>query len=145
MFDKFNWEIFWNAISAISTFLAVLVSLWLAKKKKKKKITLYQVYTESKGYIKLTVTINNIGDIPVGISNVGFLNEKKEIDNTCQKFLTPNSPTIPFKILAGDLEIIEFEIFRSANTEFHFKRLVKQIKSRKYRFSIVDSENKLYK
>ena len=47
MLNEIDWNIFWNALSAISTFMAVLVSLWLAKDRRKRKdLDVWLNYTE---------------------------------------------------------------------------------------------------
>jgi hypothetical protein len=61
-----NWDSFWNALNAIGTLSAVLVSLHLASRKKKAELSLHKHRTYHKdGKIDLIITIKNVGDAPI--------------------------------------------------------------------------------
>ena len=81
----------WNVLTSISTFLAVLISLWLANRKKKlvRKLKISQQfcisYTNSE--IKSIVTIENIGNVPIILNNFGRCGkERNTIMKDIQKF-----------------------------------------------------------
>lgn len=145
-----KWEIFWNAISAISTFLAVLVSLWLARRRKKIKLSLHQYWTYwDDGRIDLIITVKNVGDFPVAITEFGFCDKsdkrnKRKINTDCKRFLKDKSLNRPFKILAGDIQLIEFELIPHQEDDYYYNLIKNQIESNGSRFVVRDSENKHY-
>lgn len=142
-----NWEIFWSAISAISTFLAVLVSLWLARRRKKVELSLHQYWTYcTDGRIDIIITVKNVGDLPVAITDFGFCHksERRKIDTTCKRFLKNKSLNRPFIILAGDIQLIEFELIPRQKDDYYYNRIKKQIENKWSRFVVRDSENKHY-
>ena len=84
LLSKIDWNIFWNAFSAISTFLAVLVSLWLAKDRRKRRdLDVWLNYTEysNKEDFKILITIYNKGKEPIVIVDAGFKHGYKTILN----------------------------------------------------------------
>ena len=84
LLSKIDWNIFWNAFSAISTFLAVLVSLWLAKDRRKRRdLDVWLNYTEysNKEYFKILITIYTKGKEPIFIVDAGFKHGYKTILN----------------------------------------------------------------
>lgn len=142
-----DWEIFWSAISAISTFLAVLVSLWLARRRKKIGLSLHQYWTYwNDGRIDLIITVKNVGDFPVAITEFGFCKKsnKRRINTACKRFLKDKSLNRPFKILAGDIQLIEFELIPHQEDDYYYNLVKKQIESKRLRFVVRDSENKHY-
>ena len=145
-FLTINWEIFWNAFSAISTFLAVLVSLWLARRRKKIKLSLHQYCTYwTDGRIDLIITVKNVGDLPVAITEFGFCHKNNRTINTaCKRFLKDKSLNRPFKILAGDIQLLEFELIPHQKDDYYYNLIKKQIESKWSRFVVRDSENKHY-
>ena len=142
---NFNWGLFWNATSAVSTFSAVVVSLYLARRKVVEKLSLhgFRTYYDGKK-IDYTVTIKNLGDIPVAITGFGFCERKKKEDiiTNCHTFLKKDFQNKPFKILAGDIQLIQFELDPSNKEDY---KIVKQhIENDDYVFAVKDSENKLH-
>ena len=84
LLSKIDWNIFWNALSAISTFLAVLVSLWLSKDRRKRRdLDVWLNYTEysNKEDFKILITIYNKGKEPIFIVDAGFKHGYKTILN----------------------------------------------------------------
>lgn len=84
MLNEIDWNIFWSALSAISTFMAVLVSLWLAKDRRKSKdLDVWLNYTEyfDKEDFKILITIYNKGKEPIVIVDAGFKHGYKTILN----------------------------------------------------------------
>ena len=62
--NEINWDTIWNALSAISTTLAVIVSLWLAQDRRKRKdLDVWLNYTEyfDKEDFKILISIYNKG------------------------------------------------------------------------------------
>lgn len=82
----------WNIISSLSTLAAVLVSLFLAyrKDKIKRKLHIVQQFSEhyEDGEIRLLVTIENIGNVPIILNNYGRkINNDNYIMKDIQKYL----------------------------------------------------------
>ncbi len=101
MFNQFWKHPFWDVFTAISTFLAVMVSLYLANREKRiiRKLNINQQFTESfdKGEIQLLVTIENLGNVPIILNNYGDgrnINENNVIMTNIQKFLDGNNDYI---------------------------------------------------
>lgn len=143
--SKNCWEIFWTALSAISTFFAVLVSLWLARRKRKTELSLHQYCTYwNEGKIDLIITVKNVGDLPIAITDFGFCNvkDRRTIDTTCKMFLKDKSLNKPFKILAGDIQLIEFELLHTDRDEYYYNLIKNQIESNLFSFVVRDSENR---
>lgn len=71
------WDGFWNAISAIATTAAVIVSLYLANRDKKPKRKLdvtNTIYSNwNKGTIELVITLENVGNRLIIIRDCGRL------------------------------------------------------------------------
>ena|GEM_PF-2414520 len=81
----------WNVISSLSTFAAVIVSLYLANRVKARRILIInQQFRENffLGEICLLVTIENVGDVPIILNNYGRkTNENNVIMKDIQEFL----------------------------------------------------------
>ena len=84
LLSKIDWNIFWNALSAISTFLAVLVSLWLSKDRRKRRdLDVWLNYTEyfDKEDFEILITIYNKGKETIVIVDAGFKSGDQSILN----------------------------------------------------------------
>lgn len=134
---------FWQAIAAIGTVLAVIVSLYLANRKEKpyRKLEVGKTvtYLYEKGDIVLTVTLDNIGNRPIAIQECGMIT-KNCIDTTYNKYLV-----LPFKpqvIEVGKVLILEYKynFGRSFNDEDIKKDRV-NINFSKEKFGVRDSRN----
>ena len=140
-----NWDSFWNALNAIGTLSAVLVSLHLASRKKKAELSLHKHRTYHKdGKIDLIITIKNLGDAPIAITEFGFsrIVKRDDIFIDCHTFLKDEFQLKPVVILAGNIHLIQFELDPSIKPEY--KIVKKQIENRFYTFVVRDSENKHY-
>lgn len=143
--ETFNWDTFWSALSAISTFLAVLVSLWLARRKRKTELSLNLYKTVwFDGKIDLIITVKNVGDFPIVITQFGFckIYDRETIDTTCKRFLKDPSLNNPFKILSGDIQLIEFELIPSPQDEYYYDLINNRIENPSFCFVVRDSENR---
>ena len=137
---------FWEAVSAICTFLAVVVSLYLARPKKKLSLLCYIEKTtfeadQSKkilaGDMKIVVTIKNIGDVPVAIVDAGYETRRREIENSINKY--KKSIDFPLKIKSGEIELIEYFIsIQDIDYDYHSKMLDK------HKFTLKDSSGNMY-
>lgn len=146
MIDWITNSTFWVAVSAISTLLAVVVSLYLARPKKKTFLlcdidtTIFeadQTKNILSGDMKIVVTIKNIGDVPVAIVDAGFETGKREIENSINKY--KKSIDFPLKIKSGEIELIEYFI---SKRDKDYEHLVE--KSAQKRFTMRDSSGNYY-
>lgn len=102
----------WNALSAIGTCAAVGVSLWLAQRDRKRvrKLEIHQYcpLCHGDGIIKLIITIENIGNIPIIINEYGRLsNNKISILYDINQYLV--NPYEPILIKANEAKVIEYQ------------------------------------
>lgn len=146
MIDWITNSTFWVAVSAISTLLAVVVSLYLARPKKKTSLLCYtektifvadQTNNILLGDMKIVVTIKNIGDVPVAIVDAGFETGKREIENSINNY--KKSIDFPLKIKSGEIELIEYFI---SKRDKDYDHLVKKLANKK--FIVRDSTGNLY-
>ncbi len=134
---------FWEAFSAIGTLLAVVVSLYLARPKKKISLlcdintTTIKYKGPKNGDKKIVVTIKNIGDVPVVIMEAGFEIDKREIDTSIDKY--KKSIDFPLKIKSGEIEFIEYYISRFNDD---YDQFVKKLDNNK--FTLRDSSGNSY-
>lgn len=81
---------FWSFLGSISTFLALFVPLYLSRRKKTvRKLNVYQQFKEDykEGKIELIITVENIGDVPIILNNLGCQDKKKNfIRKDIQKY-----------------------------------------------------------
>lgn len=73
---------FWSFLGSISTFLALFLSLYLSRRKKPvRKLNIYQQFKEEykEGRIDLIITVENVGDVPIILNNLGSKDKKKNI------------------------------------------------------------------
>jgi hypothetical protein len=92
----------WDALSAIGTLAAVLLSLYLANIDKKitRKLHITQQFRESyfDGGIYLFVTIENVGNVPIILSDYGRkCNERNTIMKDIQQYLNGKDEFIMIK------------------------------------------------
>lgn len=81
-FNDFFTNPFWSFLGSISTFFAVILSLYLSRRKKPlRKLNIYQQFKEDyrEGKIELIITVENIGDLPIILNNLGCQDKKKNI------------------------------------------------------------------
>ena len=136
----------WEALSAIGTIGAVIVSLWLARKDGKKK---FQVVLKTTIGIRndnsidetpyLSIDAVNKSNIPLTIEEVGFINKRdgKKVTVTNQKFLIDGSNRLPVKTEPYSLAMFVF------NQEQLFKELHKKWpQGKKIRAYVRDSSGK---
>lgn len=137
---------FWEAISAIGTFLAVIVSLYLARPSKKPALVCnLSVTTFSKdeknniaeGDTKIVVTLKNIGDVPVAIVEAGFEVDRRRIETTINSY--KKSVNFPLRIKSGEIELIEYFI---SIQDSDYKYLVYLLE--RFKFTVKDSEENFY-
>ena len=113
-------SIFWEALSAIGTILAVIVSLYLASRKEKSYRVLdvgnTTTYHYDEGIIDLVVTLDNIGNRPIVIQECGSIMGNR-IDTTDNKYLTT---TFEHQIIkAGEAIILKYQ--KKVGTSFEDK------------------------
>ena len=100
---SYIWEApIWNALTAIGTLTAVILSLYLANRDKKiiRKLHIAQQFRESysEGEIYLFVTIENVGNVPIILSSYGRkYNENNTIMKDIQEFLDGKDEFIMIK------------------------------------------------
>ncbi|MGN8066463.1 hypothetical protein ACTCUF_07995 [Lactococcus lactis] len=136
----------WEALSAVGTIGAVIVSLWLARKDGKKK---FQVVLKTSFGIRydnsiderpyLSIDAINKSNIPLTIEEVGFINKKdgKKVTVTDQRFLIEGSNQLPTKTEPYSLAMFVF------NQEQLFKELHKKwSQGEKVRAYVRDSSGK---
>lgn len=137
---------FWEAISAIGTFLAVIVSLYLARPSKKPALACHlsvTTFSEDKknniaeGDTKIVVTLKNIGDVPVAIVEAGFEVGRRRIDTTINSY--KKSVNFPLRIKSGEIELIEYFI---SIQDSDYKYLVDLLE--RCKFTVKDSEENFY-
>ena len=85
--QEFNWEMFWQAASAIATTAAVIVALWQTRYQNKKKLkvefveNMTYILNGGRGIVKknsyFVVNIVNVGNRKVYIEHFGFLGKDK--------------------------------------------------------------------
>ena len=146
MIDLITNSTFWEAVSAICTLLAVVVSLYLARPKKKPSLHCSIIETSSyadprkknlPGSKKIVVTIKNIGDVPVAIVEAGFKTSGKVIEHSINKY--KKSIDFPIKIKSGEIELIEYFI---SEQDSDYKHLSKMLADHK--FTLKDSSGNFY-
>lgn len=146
MDDLISNSTFWEAMSAIGTFLAVIVSLYLARPQKKPALACnlsVTTFSEDKknniaeGDKKIVVTIKNIGDVPVAIVEAGFEDGRRMIDTTINRY--KKSVNFPLRIKSGEIELIEYFI---SIQDSDYKYLVNLLE--RCKFTVKDSEDNLY-
>lgn len=134
---------FWEALSAIGTLLAVIVSLYLANRKEKAyrrlDVSNTTTYQFDNGIIGLVVTLDNIGNRPIVIQECGSV-VGNVINTTYNKYLTTDFK--PQIIGVGEALILKYqkEIGKSFKEEDIENGTVKDIFSGK-RFGVRDSRN----
>lgn len=137
---------FWEAISAIGTFLAVIVSLYLARPSKKPALVCHLSVTTffkdeknniAEGDTKIVVTVKNIGDVPVAIVEAGFEVDRRRIDTTINSY--KKSVNFPLRIKSGEIELIEYFI---SIQDSDYKYLVNLLE--RCKFTVKDSEENFY-
>ena len=140
LLSKIDWNIFWNAFSAISTFLAVLVSLWLSKDRRKRRdLDVWLNYTEysNKEDFKILITIYNKGKEPIVIVDAGFKSGNKSILNEIKGRRILDK----FPIIIKPGEIVDISrIVTKENPDY--KELNEWFK--KGRFTVRDNQGKDY-
>lgn len=116
----------WNVISSLSTFAAVIVSLYLANRVKVKRIlNIKQQFREnfSLGEICLLVTIENLGDVPIILNNYGRkTNENMVIMKDIQEFLKGKDEFIMIRPQEAILITYEYKFghpFKEYDIEIH--------------------------
>ncbi len=136
----------WQAIGAVATFLAVAVSLYLGLGIRKK-LLITESLTESliegsSGEFKVTVTVTNVGNTPIAITNYGFKvmhNGKPGILDIAKKY--SKSKPLPLVVKAGCIELIQFELNETTPDEDEREAIFRFKKSK---FVIQDSTGKYY-
>ncbi len=81
-FNDFFTNPFWSFLGSVSTFFAVILSLYLSRRKKPlRKLNIYQQFKEDykEGKIELIITVENVGDVPIILNNLGCQGKKKNI------------------------------------------------------------------
>ncbi|MGV2875893.1 hypothetical protein ROU88_08350 [Macrococcus capreoli] len=100
----------WEALSAISTFAAVIVAVLLPyyNSREKRRLSIKSVIQTDYSYsrIKLCVTIDNIGNRNIVIDSIGF-KSNNDIDMTYNRLL--KDIELPLKININDSKVIIFE------------------------------------
>ena len=100
-----------DAISTFSTLFAVFVSLRLANRRRKR-VRIHNTYTMpgegSDQSFKVTMTIENVGEVPIIIDACGILISSNKIEETYNKYITPDSP-IGKIVKANDATTIEYD------------------------------------
>ena len=105
----------WEAISAIGTVGAVILSLHFARENKKivKDLNITQQFTEcfEEGKIKKIITIENLGNAPIIINEYGTGNKSSNMLYTDinEYLIKPSKPSELILIKAGDATLIEYE------------------------------------
>ncbi len=136
----------WQAIGAVATFLAVAVSLYLGLGIRKK-LLITESLTESliegsSGEFKVTVTVTNVGNTPIAITNYGFKvmhNGKPGILDIAKKY--SKSKPLPLVVKAGCIELIQFELNETTPDEDEREAI---FRFKKGKFVIQDSTGKYY-
>ena len=104
----------WEAITAIGTIGAVILSLHFARENKKivKDLNITQQFTEcfEEGKIKKIITIENLGNASIVINEYGTGNKSSNMLYTdINKYLIkPSKPPKLILIKAGDATLIEY-------------------------------------
>ena len=101
----------WDALSALGTLAAVLVSLGLARRDRKRvrKMAIYQQFIQyfDKGIIKLVITLENIGNTPIIINEYGTIWNKNILNNDINKYLVNSYE--PILINSNESKIVEYQ------------------------------------
>ena len=100
--DKSIWKSdVWSVITALSTLAAVIVSLYLANKKEKRKKELFICEERSEnareGKIFIYITIENTGNTPIILQEYGDDCGKYQIDLTINNYLVDDYKPIMIK------------------------------------------------
>lgn len=100
----------WEALSAISTFAAVIVAILLPyfNSREKRRLSIKSVIQTDYSYskIKLCVTIDNIGNRNIIIDSIGF-KSNNDIDMTYNRLL--KGTELPLIVNINDSKVITFE------------------------------------
>lgn len=98
--NRFSWEMFWQAASAIATTAAVIVALWQTRYQNKKKLKIG--FTEDMTYIPIggcgtvkknqyfEINVVNVGNRKVYIEHFGVLG--KDEDGLRERIIQPSEP-----------------------------------------------------
>lgn len=144
-----NWEMFWHALSAISTVAAVVVSLYFAMRdiRSTKNLNIYDQFVTCSDdeKIKKIVTIENVGNRPIIINEYGEDTEYVNlIDTSINKYLVKTYE--PILIRAGEAIVIEY--IYSYNYSFEerdIKNTNEYVLLKNSRFKAIDTTGKFYK
>lgn len=132
----------WQAISAVATFLAVAVSLYLGLGIRKKLLITESLTEGPFGKFKVTVTVTNVGNTPIAITNYGFKvmhNGKPGILDIAKKY--SKSRPLPLVVKAGCIELIQFELDETTPDEDEREAI---FRFKKGKFVIQDSTGNYY-
>lgn len=137
---------FWTAVSAIGTLLAIVVSLYLANRTKRKtKIVVKSIYTtpliDCDKPFKVIITILNLGDVPIIIDECGIFEADDSLDTTYNKYIVDQN-YVGTIVHVGEATKIEYNFgnsFDKNNPHGHnliFKKMAT--------FAIRDTTNNIY-
>lgn len=142
-----NCAVVWDALSAIATVAAVIVSLYLANRKEKPKseleVTNTITYLYDKGFIVLSITLNNIGNRPIIIMDCGKV-KGNFLDVSYNKYLT--NFTTPEIIEVGNALLLTYEYdYEGSYSDNDIKDDKVNIFFTEQNFGVRDSKNNIYK
>lgn len=139
----------WEALTAVSTFLAVLVSLYLSQQNKKpvKKLRIHQQFVQdfnNRG-IKKVITIENLGNTPIIINEYGTrVKNPIVIDLTINKYLV--NPYELILIKAGDAILLEYvHLYNDQFKEVAINDTPEYKLLKKFNFIARDTAGNIYK
>ena len=138
-------DTFWTAISTIGTLMAVIVSLYLANRRRKKAVILDE-YTTPKNNsgktFKVIITILNVGEMPIIIDICGIAEFPHSLEDTYNKYIV--TPNYVGKIVrANDATTIEYDFGKDFDKKDEYG--YRKIFEKRAIFTIRDTTNEIIK
>lgn len=138
-------DTFWTAISAIGTLMAVIVSLYLANRRRKKAVILDEHTTpknNSGKTFKVIITILNVGEMPIIIDTCGIAEFPHSLEDTYNKYIV--TPDYVGKIVrANDATTIEYDFGKDFDKKDEYG--YRKIFEKRAIFTIRDTTNEIIK